>query len=369
MKSKLAENIKTFRKERKMTQEQLAEAMGVTVGAVYKWESQQSNPDLNLIIELADLFEVSTDVLLGYEWRNGSMGAALDRIIGYRQRAQYDEGVIESEKALKKYPNCFDIVYQSAVIYSEKGCKQKDQKASFRALELFDMACRLIEQNTDENISELSIRRQMARLHLSLGHADTCVDMLKKYNVCGINNAMIGMVLADCHHQPEEAIVYLGKAFTQSLDDMDAIMMGYANVFFQKRDYETTVACIEWLRSTLRPGYPPETTTWFDKYDCVLLVLCAETCCAMGDLGSARDYLTKAAKQAARFDGGDSSKICESKLFAEMGITNQTHYDNFGRTAMEAAERRVMTDAEFVPQLPAIWAEIRKDIEKTNGMI
>ena len=59
MKSRLAENIKTFRKERKMTQEQLAEAMGVTVGAVYKWESDQSNPDLNLIIELADLFEVS----------------------------------------------------------------------------------------------------------------------------------------------------------------------------------------------------------------------------------------------------------------------------------------------------------------------
>lgn len=216
-----------------MTQEQLAEAMGVTAGAVYKWESQQSNPDLNLIIELADLFEVSTDVLLGYEWRNGSMGAALDRIIVYRQKAQYDEGIIESEKALKKYPNCFDIVYQSAVIYSEKGYKQKDQKAFFRALELFDMACRLIEQNTDENISELSICRQMARLHLSLGHADTCVDMLKKYNACGINNAMIGMILADCHHQPEEAIVYLGKAFTQSLDDMDAIMMGYANVFFR----------------------------------------------------------------------------------------------------------------------------------------
>ena len=167
MKSRLAENIKTFRKERKMTQEQLAEAMGVTVGAVYKWESKQSNPDLNLIIGLADLFEVSTDVLLGYEWRNGSMGAALERIIVYRQRAQYDEGVMESEKALKKYPNCFDIVYQSAVIYSEKGYTQKDQKASFRALELFDKACRLIGQNTDENISELSIRRKMARLHLS----------------------------------------------------------------------------------------------------------------------------------------------------------------------------------------------------------
>ncbi len=51
-------------------------------------------------------------------------------------------------------------IYQSAVSYSEKVYEQKDQKAFFCALELFDMACNLIEQNTDESISELSIRRQ-----------------------------------------------------------------------------------------------------------------------------------------------------------------------------------------------------------------
>ena len=39
MKMMLAENIRTFRKERSLTQEQLAEALGVTAGAVYKWEA------------------------------------------------------------------------------------------------------------------------------------------------------------------------------------------------------------------------------------------------------------------------------------------------------------------------------------------
>ena len=45
MRIKLAENIKSFLKERKMTQEQLAEALGVTVGAVHKWEKDLSTPD------------------------------------------------------------------------------------------------------------------------------------------------------------------------------------------------------------------------------------------------------------------------------------------------------------------------------------
>ncbi|MBR3016387.1 MAG: helix-turn-helix transcriptional regulator [Clostridia bacterium] len=42
MKMMLAENIRTFRKERSLTQEQLAEALGVTAGAVYKWEAKLS---------------------------------------------------------------------------------------------------------------------------------------------------------------------------------------------------------------------------------------------------------------------------------------------------------------------------------------
>ncbi len=66
MNMKLAENIRAFRKERSLTQEQLSEALGVTAGAVYKWEARLSIPDLELILEMADFFDTSVDVLLGY---------------------------------------------------------------------------------------------------------------------------------------------------------------------------------------------------------------------------------------------------------------------------------------------------------------
>ena len=73
MKIGLSENIHAFRKACAMTQEQLAEVLNVTVGAVYKWESGQSVPELGTIVELADLFDTSVDVLLGYEMKDNRL--------------------------------------------------------------------------------------------------------------------------------------------------------------------------------------------------------------------------------------------------------------------------------------------------------
>ncbi len=66
MKMSLSENIARLRRERSMTQEQLAEALGVSFAAVSKWERGAATPELNLIAEMADLFEVSMDALIGY---------------------------------------------------------------------------------------------------------------------------------------------------------------------------------------------------------------------------------------------------------------------------------------------------------------
>lgn len=59
MKLSLPENISKLRKEHSMTQEQLAEALGVTFAAVSKWERGVATPELSLIAEMADLFGVS----------------------------------------------------------------------------------------------------------------------------------------------------------------------------------------------------------------------------------------------------------------------------------------------------------------------
>ena len=56
--------ISSLRKEKGMTQSELAEKMNVTDKAVSKWERDLSCPDINTISKLADVLEVSVDELL-----------------------------------------------------------------------------------------------------------------------------------------------------------------------------------------------------------------------------------------------------------------------------------------------------------------
>ena len=61
------EQIAFLRKKRGFTQEDLAKALGVTNQAVSKWESGQCYPDIQLLPEIAGLFDVSVDELLREE--------------------------------------------------------------------------------------------------------------------------------------------------------------------------------------------------------------------------------------------------------------------------------------------------------------
>ena len=60
----LSDRIQYLRKARGISQEGLAEQLGVSRQAVSKWESEQSMPDLDKIISMSDYFEVTTDYLL-----------------------------------------------------------------------------------------------------------------------------------------------------------------------------------------------------------------------------------------------------------------------------------------------------------------
>ena len=91
MKHEFSDRLRFCRRQRGLTQEQLAEAMGVSVAAVSKWELGQSVPELETLLELADFFDLSVDALLGFRLRDGGCQEAGARIDAARREKRYDE--------------------------------------------------------------------------------------------------------------------------------------------------------------------------------------------------------------------------------------------------------------------------------------
>ena len=59
----LGKNIRQFRKTINLTQEELADKLGVSFQAVSKWENAQSAPDISLLPLLAEIFRCTIDDL------------------------------------------------------------------------------------------------------------------------------------------------------------------------------------------------------------------------------------------------------------------------------------------------------------------
>ncbi len=352
MKMKLAENIRAFRKERKLTQERLSEILGVTVAAVSKWESAQTTPDLGLLVEMAKLFETSVDVLVGYTWEKSGLERTLDELSHFILKEDFEAGFAAAEKALLKYPNHFQVVYQCARLYHAA----LTPKAALRSLELFQRACGLIDQNTDESIGIVSIQNRMAELYLLvLNQPEKGLELLKKNNFGGLNNGMIGYTLSLDEKKAEEALPYLSDALFDCELELYRTCIGYANAYSQKGMEREAVDILLWLignhKGLKKPGLP----SYMDKEDVVVYIACATIAARKGWMEEASEYVKKALELARWFDAAPSLKMDTLRFYH--GASDRSFVDNYGQTAVESAENMLKMDKDGAALLP-LWEEM-----------
>lgn len=65
--NKFAERLKELREDKNLSPKQLGRQIGVSDVAIYRWESKQRTPNIDVLILLAQFFNVSSDYLLGLE--------------------------------------------------------------------------------------------------------------------------------------------------------------------------------------------------------------------------------------------------------------------------------------------------------------
>ncbi len=362
MNIKLAENIKTMRRERKMTQEQLAEALGVTVGAVYKWESKASMPEIRLLLEIADLFEVSVDSLLGYEMQSSAIDDIVERIKAYMCSKDFDSAVSECEKALLKYPNTFKVVFCCAETYERRGIETTDTKFLMKAIELMEHSILLLSQNDDPEVSEITIRSDIATCYIKLGQMGKSIEILKKYNAGGINNSLIGLACSISEEYSEdEAAPFLTKAFANSVIALVRCMSGYMNYYSRKEDFASALDAALWaIRFFESVKTDADEVCYLDKITSVAYAACACFSYKLGQAEQSRFYLSTAQKIARKFDASPVYNAHAIK-FCISDIEYATASDDIGVTAMDGIERLTVTD-DWGEELKNLWEELKSEI-------
>lgn len=353
----LAENIRAFRRERQLTQEQLAEVLSVTAGAVYKWEAKLSVPDIELIIQMADFFDTSVDVLLGYEIKDNSMESTVRRLREYRRKKDR-AGLAEAEKAIKKYPHSFKIVNECATIYRGFFYESADKKLGVRALELTEKTLPLLPQNTDPEISEQTVYGRIAEIYLGLGETEKGIELFKKHNAGGLYNHRIGNCLADGEH-PDEAAPYLSESMANCLAALASTVTGYVNMYGSRKDYASAEAILAWWIGTASGLRKDGKPNFLDKVNSGFLAALALVQLLQGKEDDARDSLKKAGELAEFFDANPSYD--ESDIRFVDRIEGASAHDSLGVSAMDVVEN-VVAQGES-EKLTAIWKSIKEQKE------
>ena len=110
MSETMGQIIRRLRKERNLTQEELAEQLNVTFQAVSRWENGTGMPDISQIVPLASVFGVTTDVLFNIEGTNATDEAyrIVNEAYAMTQYGKLDTYLAQYDhllEGLKKYPN------------------------------------------------------------------------------------------------------------------------------------------------------------------------------------------------------------------------------------------------------------------------
>lgn len=105
--------LKELRKEKNITQEQLADTLGVSGRTVSRWETGNNMPDISILVEIAELFDVSIPEIINGERKNEKMDDEIKNVA----QSMSDYATSEKQNLLKEVRTLSLIGFGALVLY------------------------------------------------------------------------------------------------------------------------------------------------------------------------------------------------------------------------------------------------------------
>lgn len=175
--------IRTNRKRKNMTQEQMANYLGVTAPAVNKWEKGHSLPDITLLAPIARLLEISLDTLLSFH-ETLSVEEVHQIIIALDAKLReepYDEAVHYAKLMIKEYPNCHQLIWQAALLLDSWQTKSELVTIDDR-YERFIHSCYIRALESDDESIRTGAANSLYAFHIAKEEYETAEKYLAYFS-------------------------------------------------------------------------------------------------------------------------------------------------------------------------------------------
>ena len=253
MKLPIGEVIYSLRKKKGTTQEQLANAVGVSTPAVSKWESGITYPDITLLPSIARYLETTIDKLMQYEEELSDekvLEIALELSKVFESEGLY-KGIDACESYIKEYPNNFLLKYRIAHLYMMYFAKAETEEEISKIIK---KAINLLEGYNECSDKEMieATKYSLSSLYSMSNEEQKAEEILLEIPKQNLNRDEILIPLYIKQERYEEAIKILQNNLIKNIQSSILLLANYSNIAGRKDDINYSIELINKQRQLVK---------------------------------------------------------------------------------------------------------------------
>ncbi len=178
----IGEVIRKYRIAKNMTQEEMAERLGVTAPAVNKWENGKTLPDISLLAPIARLLGTTPDTLLSFHetLTEEEIKLFVKELNARLKRDTFEECFEWGKEIIEKYPNCEILICQIAVVLNAH-LLMKNVSETEKYESCFYKWFNAVLESADENVSRYAAD-SLFWYHMRKGEYEKAEEYLKHFS-------------------------------------------------------------------------------------------------------------------------------------------------------------------------------------------
>jgi transcriptional regulator with XRE-family HTH domain len=176
----LAAVLAEKRREKGVTQDELADFAGVSKSSVSKWETGHSFPDITLLPVLASYFDISVDELISYkpQLSKDEIGRVYKRMADRFAKDRFEDVFEECESLTRKYYSCYPFLLEIAGLYINHAMMADGREKQTNIYALASGLCKRILEQSKEGRVIAQAQTLQAICYTVLGKAKEVLELL-----------------------------------------------------------------------------------------------------------------------------------------------------------------------------------------------